>query len=513
MLHAPDPSQMLSRLPDLIRPRRLLTALEAGGRRLYRAWRRRGLEAERIGAVEGAWPGDDLTGWVRADVWADRATPVIGVYRVGLRVGLTVAIAPVGPDGARLSFAVHVDGGHVARDLASGDLTVHLLRDGRPLARIPLAPDLAEALRARAALDFLDHVAALPEPAHAATLERLRALLGEGAANHPGLSAAGTLGRARALFDRTAGEPVSDPARALAPLLVPVGTRSGDGAALLGRDGQIFLVGGRNRLLEEYARTDDDPRPRALAAAWVALMARRRARLEAAGARYAQVILPETLTLLPHLFPHPVRTPGAILRGIEAGLRHEPGAAACCVSARHALGNVRDPAETVLKTDSHLSPYGTWTAFRAILEHLGLPAGPEPDFGTRRAASGDLALRFFGVPILDLRRETDPAAPGFAFGRAELTFHRPAPGGHVGFSQSWRNPDAPIDASLLVLGNSYCGPADVHQGRMSWWFARWFRSYHFVWHAHVPAGLVERLGPDIVVCQTVERFLIEVPET
>ncbi len=214
MLHAPDPSQMLSRLPDLIRPRRLLTALEAGGRRLYRAWRRRGLEAERIGAVEGAWPGDDLTGWVRADVWADRATPVIGVYRVGLRVGLTVAIAPVGPDGARLSFAVHVDGGHVARDLASGDLTVHLLRDGRPLARIPLAPDLAEALRARAALDFLDHVAALPEPAHAATLERLRALLGEGAANHPGLSAAGTLGRARALFDRTAGEPVSDPARA-----------------------------------------------------------------------------------------------------------------------------------------------------------------------------------------------------------------------------------------------------------------------------------------------------------
>ena len=48
---------------------------------------------------------------------------------------------------------------------------------------------------------------------------------------------------------------------------------------------------------------------------------------------------------------------------------------------------------------------------------------------------------------------------------------------------------------------------------MSWWFARWFRTYHFVWRADVPPGLVEKLKPDIVLCHTVERFLIEVPET
>jgi hypothetical protein len=283
--------------------------------------------------------------------------------------------------------------------------------------------------------------------------------------------------------------------------------------AMLGHDGQIFVVGGRNRPLEEHVRADDDPRTVAVADAWLALMQRRHAWLGAAGARYAQLILPEKLTLLPELFPLPLRAPGAILRRIEAGLAGAPEAAAAYVSARHALAAASDPGDTVMRTDSHLSPYGTWTVFRAVLDHLGLPAGPEPEFDLLRAGTGDLALRFFGVPFLDLRRELDPRAYDAAFSRAEPLFRRTAPGGHVGSGQSWRNPAAPIDASVLVLGNSYSGPADEHQGRLSWWFARWFRTYHFAWQAHVPEGLVKRLRPDIVVCQTVERFLVEIPET
>ncbi|AWN36223.1 hypothetical protein [Methylobacterium radiodurans] len=502
---------MPPRLPHVVRPRRLLIAVAEEGRRLYRAWLRRGIRLDGIGAVEGAWAGDDLTGWVRGDVWADGATPVVGVYRENERVGLTVAIEPA--EGERPRFAVHVAGGHVMRDLASGALTVHLLRDGRPVARIPLTEDLAEAVRARAAIDYLDHLGTLSDEAQAATRERLRVLLGEAAADHSGLAAAGTLRGARSAFQCAMMEPVRDPARALTPLRVPVGLRSADGVAMLGHDGQLFIVGGRNRALEEYIRADDDPRPVVLAEDWLALMERRRDRLEAAGARYVQLILPETMTLAPELFPLPIRTPGAILRGIEAGLARSTRPAACYVSARHALAAVPDPGATVLRTDSHLSSYGTCAVFRAVLAHLGLPAGPEPVYDILRAGTGDLASRFFGVPFLDLRRELDPRPYDEVFGHAELTFQRTAPGGHVGFAQSWRNPVAPIDASVLVLGNSYCGPADEYQARLSWWFARWFRTYHFAWKARLPDGLVQRLRPDIVVCQTVERFLVDVPDS
>lgn len=476
----------------------------------YRSWWLRGARTDNIGAVTGAWSGDDLTGWVRADVWTDHRVPVIGVYRGEQRVGLTIANQPVRDNASRLSFAVHVDGGLAIQDLVAGHVAVFLLRHGFPIVKIPISP----ALRVAAANEFIKDLLCSPAAPYEEAIEQLEHLLGNEWAGNPGVAAVGTLHANRGLFHHAATEPLSDPDRELTSLLVPVGIRSADKAALLGRGGHIFLIGGTNRLLEEYVRADEDPVPRGIAQDWLALIERRKTACESLGVRYVQAIFPEKLTVLPHFFPEPVRTPGVILRGIEAGLACRPDLAASYVSARHALETQPDPAATMLKTDSHFSPLGCCVVFRAILEHLGFDPGQSPTFDTTRAGTGDLATRFFGIPIMDTRTEADLHALDANFrARAVRTFQYTPTGRVVGSAQSWQNPDAPIDASILVVGNSYCGAAEGHQGQMSWWFARWFRTYHFVWRAHVPPGLVEKLKPDIVLCHTVERFLIEVPET
>lgn len=476
----------------------------------YRAWRLRGIKTDNIGAVTGAWSGDDLTGWVRADVWADRRTPVIGVYRGEQRIGITIANQPVRDNADRLSFAVHADGGLAIQDLAAGNVGVFLLRHGFPIVKIPISP----ALQVIAANAFIKDLTSSPNEPYQEAIEQLENLLGKEWASNPAVASVGTLHANRALFHRAATRPLSDPDRELTPLFVPVGIRSADKAALLGRGGHIFLVGGTNRLLTEYVRADEDPVATGTAQAWLTLIERRRATFERLGVRYVQAIFPEKLTVLPEFFPEPVRTPGAILRRIEAGLASKPDLSASYVSTRHALATQPDPAATLLKTDSHFSPLGCWVVFRAILEHLGIVPGLTPAFGTIRAGTGDLAVRFFGIPILDTRTEAALDGLDATFrARAIRTFEYTPPGRFVGSAQSWHNPDAPIDASILVFGNSYCGAAEGHQGQMSWWFARWFRTYHFVWRADVPPGLVEKLKPDIVLCHTVERFLVEVPET
>ena len=49
-------------------------------------------------------------------------------------------------------------------------------------------------------------------------------------------------------------------------------------------------------------------------------------------------------------------------------------------------------------------------------------------------------------------------------------------------------------------------------GGLSWWFARIFAEFHFVWDPRMDAEYVAAEKPDWVICQTVERFLPSVPE-
>lgn len=302
--------------------------------------------------------------------------------------------------------------------------------------------------------------------------------------------------------DADAGKRVT--AADLAPIMLPVGTEAADGSAVIGRQGFVFLTRGGNDVLGQIDADVHDPALLVLAADWVALIAARQARLEAAGIGYVQIIMPEKISVLPACFPHPVATPTAVLALIELAIAHDPELAASYLSV-HQLFRTR-PEECFRRVDSHLTPCGAFRVISAIAERRGLVAPPMPMFDRPAAGPGDMGKRFFGVPLFDvlLQSETRLANP--------VRLHRiEAPeGAHVGHQSSWRNSEAPYPGRVVIFGNSFFAPSG--QEGMFWWATRLFEEVHYLWQSAFDDEYIKAVQPDWVIGQTVERFLPTLPE-
>jgi hypothetical protein len=129
-----------------------------------------------------------------------------------------------------------------------------------------------------------------------------------------------------------------------------------------------------------------------------------------------------------------------------------------------------------------------------------------------RATFGDLAARFFNISFLDERHEAVFDLDDRFRSEAVLTYEKLSPS-YVGLEQSWLNPNAPFDVEVMAFGNSFFGPANDQQNSMSFWFARYFKRYHTIWRSDMDHERVERVRPDIVICQTIERFLSTPPKS
>lgn len=288
----------------------------------------------------------------------------------------------------------------------------------------------------------------------------------------------------------------------LSQVLLPFGVMSGDGSAVLGRNGQLFLVQGSNHLLSLY--NGDLLEAKARAAKWLSLFRQRLAAARAAGAAFVQIVLPEKLSLLPDAFPEPLAVPTPLLGQIEAAVAEDSELSLNYVSGLDVLRS--GPTETYLRsTDTHYTPAGNFALLSSLADRLGLVSPAPRSFTRPRLVNGDLGLRFFGLPLMD--RVLDAAAlPDFVRGAELVDREVPANGEHQGLREVWRNLRAPYDMRVVAFANSFFGPS-TEQTTISWWMARWFREYHFVWSAAYDPDYVGRVRPDAVICQTIERFL------
>ena len=290
----------------------------------------------------------------------------------------------------------------------------------------------------------------------------------------------------------------------LAPLLLPVGTEAADGSAVLGRDGFVFLTRGSNDVLGLMDAEPDDPRLLVLAADWVALIVDRQARLAGAGITYLQMIIPEKICVLPECFPGKVTTPSAVLALIELAIAHDPALSRSYVPALDLLR--ARPEESFRRVDSHLTPMAAFRLVSAMVEQRGAVPPPMPVFDRPVSMSGDLGRRFFGVHLYDVMQVASPDLP------APVKLHRidPPDGGHVGLREAWRNSQARYPGRVLIFGNSFFAPSG--QEGMLWWITRLFEEVHFHWNAALDDEQIKAVQPDLVIGQTVERFLPMVPE-
>jgi hypothetical protein len=322
--------------------------------------------------------------------------------------------------------------------------------------------------------------------------------------------------------------PVKNASQDLTALLHRVGTISKDRSAILGREGTIFLYEGSNTLFTQYQQPELSEAGQKLAAQWTGIIAGRVEFFAKRNIPFAQIIIPEKTCALQSRFPIAIKTPTRLLAAIESWAKSNPTICANnYVSMIDAFTAMPDVEEYYLKTDSHFSARGALAATRVLLGTLAAQnktvadAMPAIETLFERALSpgnpsrfviGDLATRFFGVPLydedIDIRYET-------LFGgtnRVVLDEHFTPPGGNLTNTRMvWHHPEAPLDLRVVAFGNSFFergGAATT----LSWWFKHLCREFHLVWSREVDLKYVDDVRPDAVVCQTIERFLTVVPK-
>jgi hypothetical protein len=279
---------------------------------------------------------------------------------------------------------------------------------------------------------------------------------------------------------------------------------SDDGVAIVGRAGHLFLYGGSNDNLAMY-RGEIAMAPDWLAR-WRELIAERQAHARSAGRSMCCLVVPDKLAVYADLFPQPLDSggPRPVMRLIDE-------AALPLLYPCELLREARSDGDTYMTTDSHLTNRGNRLLAQTTIASLGAPTALLDGVSTAQQpylTSGDLG-RHYAPPIVEIQQQlVESSAAIIAVDNwPEVS----GAGGHIGTLRVFRREDAPDARTVVVFGDSYGFGDEAYPG-LSWFLAQAFREVHFVW---VPFGwdpdYLDRVGAELVVCQTAERFIARLP--
>lgn len=281
------------------------------------------------------------------------------------------------------------------------------------------------------------------------------------------------------------------------------GRMSSDGVVQAGRNGYLFLLAGRNHISKFY--TDNIELD---IQGWLACFLRRQECLNTLGIKYIQVVIPEKSSVYYEYAPFTANAGSSSYLDL-INLSLESDVPICNILPR--LLGAKDARPVYLQADTHLSTFGAEIVVNAILELLGESIFYDTPLIDKVLRVGDLGERF--VEDGDIQ-ELVSMYKDLQFGNIdtniELILSRDPENGHQGRQRVWRNSAAPIKKIVVCFGGSSFERGE-NSGNLSWWFARLFSEFHFIWSPDFDVDYVGAISPDIVICQSIERFLTEVP--
>lgn len=291
---------------------------------------------------------------------------------------------------------------------------------------------------------------------------------------------------------------------------VRVGAVSPRRTIIVGRSGHLFLEGGSNGLSHQYNRDIEDPEVLDVAIRWHKLVKDRYLKISRRGIQFRQIFIPEKPTVLKELFPLNINPPTAYYRKIVDFVEKDSSINGALIDTLPILLKLKSNSDVFRLHDSHLTAAGSESVFRAILASLRLDSDFSYEFN-EKVRSSDTINHFPRLKIgsYDLFPSASQIFEREKDLKIESTFI-PENGGHIGRYKKWSNKSAQYEQKVLVFGNSFF-EMGANALCLSWWFARWFSSYNFHWEPEINYDLVDELKPDIVICQTIERFLPKVP--
>lgn len=289
-------------------------------------------------------------------------------------------------------------------------------------------------------------------------------------------------------------------------LPIEVGYISHDGSTLVGREGETFLVLGTNKLLRQFTVHYNDQASESLASEWVQLIGKRFGTLKNADIEFLQLIIPEKISVYPELFPGNVNTPSAILHNLEVQSQGMP----YYISGYQALSSLKSSMRLYPRFDTHLTVPAAYHLFSFCLERFGLTSPFQLELSDETELTGDLSCRFFGFPLPETIQTLSPNTINAFSGSLEMIERVDDGNKHIGTRYVWRNEGAPYDLKVVAFANSFFERGGSPR-TLTWWFQRAFREFHFIWSPDLDMSYVRKTCPDLIICQTIERFLGRLP--
>lgn len=275
------------------------------------------------------------------------------------------------------------------------------------------------------------------------------------------------------------------------------GVRSKCAVAITGKSGHLFLHGGSNHVDDLFRDTDIHCEK---AEGWCSLIQERQRVASLSGYRYLQIIIPEKQTFLPDRYYRSIQSPSRLLQIVESA---KVGSYVSIYDtfSSHMNGDI------FYKTDSHFNAIGNFLLFDSLMKHLNVEHDFSPNFDLLSKYAGDLGSKFYPLKILE-RTKTSSNLPEHK--RAVEYQYMPNNKAHVGQKIHWVNSEAPIKQKVLIFGNSF---ADIgeEQHHLTFWLSYCFEECYFVWAAEFDFAIIENYKPDLVIGQSVERFMRIVP--
>ena len=299
------------------------------------------------------------------------------------------------------------------------------------------------------------------------------------------------------------------------------GTTSADNSAIVGRNGNLFIYRANNDIFSLYQMERTSAAVTELADRWNALIEKRRDEIQQSpSTTFIQLIIPDKSSVYPDLFPIQISYPSSILAVLEPLCNLQEYLSVVDIFSK---SDFSEPY--YLKSDSHLSDRGSFWLLRQLLTSLAdrggrlaelvAPGLNEMDtyrsFDSTRIVTGDLGPRFFGVPLYETVPTISNAFSHKYLNSVALITEDNAQNAHNGMKMVWKNPSAPIEIKVVAFANSFFERGAAPSG-LSWWCKTLFSEFHFIWSPELDMEYVNNVRPDLVICQTVERFLRIVPD-
>lgn len=289
-------------------------------------------------------------------------------------------------------------------------------------------------------------------------------------------------------------------------IAVSVGTKSLAEDAVLGKNGMAFLFGGTNNVQNLYNKYNETDYLK-----WEQVFKNRASIMNELNITFIQMIVPEKQSVYPEFYPYKIDTPTQLYTQLNIFLNSN-SFRGLYVDTLSLLVKNKENNLMFREIDTHLTFHGSMLLFNSILNLLSFDnIKPPRDFSSVYRID-DLSERFAPFPLYS-KNNVIPVIETWEFARnyPKLVYENKIPSDkHIGIKMIWENINNYSEKKVLIFGNSFCERGGSYFS-FTWWFIRFFKEVHFVWSPSIDIEYIDKIKPDIVFCQTIERFLTQVP--